>query len=115
VRLNGYGFTSFDAIHSNMMQAGPNVLLNLGSGEILEFKDTTIDKLQPSQFELPIDKSAMSLSFSDDQARVVAPSEAVAAGATYIVVGRPITEAPDPAAEAQAILSQIASYQPTAS
>jgi beta-glucanase (GH16 family) len=66
VRLNGYGFTSFDAIHSSMVQAGSNVLLNLGSGEILEFKDTSIDKLQPSQFELPIDKSAMSLSFSDD-------------------------------------------------
>ncbi|PBC21145.1 MULTISPECIES: family 16 glycosylhydrolase [unclassified Mesorhizobium] len=66
VRLNGYGFMSFDAIHSNMIQAGSNVLLNLGSGEILEFKDTTIDKLQPSQFELPIDKSGMQLSFSDD-------------------------------------------------
>ena len=45
---------------------------------------------------------------SDDQARVVTPAEAVAAGATYIVVGRPITEAPDPAAEARAILAQIA-------
>jgi len=66
VRLDGYGFTSFDAIHSSMVQAGPNVLLNLGSGEILEFKGTTIDKLQPSQFELPIDKSGMKLSFSDD-------------------------------------------------
>ncbi|RVD50169.1 MAG: glycosyl hydrolase family protein [Mesorhizobium sp.] len=66
VRLNGYGFTSFDAIHSNMIQAGSNVLLNLGSGEILEFKDTTIDKMQPGQFELPIDMSAMKLSFSDE-------------------------------------------------
>ncbi|MBZ9742834.1 MULTISPECIES: family 16 glycosylhydrolase [unclassified Mesorhizobium] len=66
VRLNGYGFTSFDAIHSNMIQAGSNVLLNLGSGEILEFKDTTIDKLQPGQFKLPIDMSTMKLSFSDD-------------------------------------------------
>jgi orotidine-5'-phosphate decarboxylase len=43
-----------------------------------------------------------------DQARVVTPSEAIAAGASYIVVGRPITEAPDPAAEARAILGQIA-------
>ena len=45
----------------------------------------------------------------DDQARVVTPAEALAAGATFIVVGRPITEAGDPAAEARAILSQIAS------
>ena len=42
-----------------------------------------------------------------DQARVVTPAEAIAAGATHIVVGRPITEAEDPAAEARAILGQI--------
>jgi orotidine-5'-phosphate decarboxylase len=42
-----------------------------------------------------------------DQVRVVTPAEAVASGASYIVVGRPITEAPDPAAEARAILGQI--------
>jgi orotidine-5'-phosphate decarboxylase len=42
-----------------------------------------------------------------DQVRVVTPAEAVAAGATHIVVGRPITEAADPAAEARAILSQL--------
>ncbi|NUS20505.1 MAG: glycoside hydrolase family 16 protein, partial [Mesorhizobium sp.] len=44
----------------------PNVVLNLGSGEILEFKNTTIDKLQPNNFQLPIDKSGMTLSFSDE-------------------------------------------------
>ncbi len=42
-----------------------------------------------------------------DQARVATPAEAIAAGASYIVVGRPITEAADPAAEARAILGQI--------
>jgi orotidine-5'-phosphate decarboxylase len=42
-----------------------------------------------------------------DQARVVTPAEAIAAGASHIVVGRPITEAADPAAEARAILGQI--------
>ncbi|MGA8153212.1 MAG: orotidine-5'-phosphate decarboxylase [Terriglobales bacterium] len=42
-----------------------------------------------------------------DQARVVTPAEAIAAGATYIVVGRPITEAADPGGEARAILSQM--------
>jgi orotidine-5'-phosphate decarboxylase len=42
-----------------------------------------------------------------DQARVVTPAEAIAAGATHIVVGRPITEAADPASEARAILGQI--------
>lgn len=42
-----------------------------------------------------------------DQVRVVTPAEAIAAGASHIVVGRPITEAADPAAEARAILEQI--------
>ena len=45
-----------------------------------------------------------------DQARVVTPAEAIASGATHIVVGRPITQAPDPAAEARAILGQMASF-----
>jgi orotidine-5'-phosphate decarboxylase len=43
----------------------------------------------------------------DDQARVVTPAEAIAAGASHVVVGRPITAAADPAAEARAILSQL--------
>jgi orotidine-5'-phosphate decarboxylase len=43
-----------------------------------------------------------------DQARVVTPSEAMAAGATHIVVGRPITAAADPAGEAEKILREIA-------
>jgi len=42
-----------------------------------------------------------------DQARVVTPAQAIAAGASYVVVGRPITEAADPAAEARAILGQM--------
>jgi len=43
----------------------------------------------------------------DDQARVATPAEAIAAGADYIVVGRPITRAKDPVAAARAILEEI--------
>jgi len=46
-----------------------------------------------------------------DQARVVSPADAISAGATHIVVGRPITAAADPGAEARAILSQIGGSQ----
>ena len=42
-----------------------------------------------------------------DQARVLTPKEAIAAGATYLVVGRPILEAADPAQAAAAIVSEI--------
>jgi len=45
----------------------------------------------------------------DDQARVATPAEAIRAGADYLVIGRPITAAPDPAAAARAILQEIGS------
>jgi orotidine-5'-phosphate decarboxylase len=45
----------------------------------------------------------------DDQARVATPAEAIRAGADYLVVGRPITAAPDPESAARAILEEMAS------
>ena len=42
-----------------------------------------------------------------DQSRVATPAAAVAAGADYLVVGRPITAAPDPRAAAEAIRAEM--------
>ena len=46
-------------------------------------------------------------SAAGDQARIVTPASAIAAGADYLVVGRPITAAPDPRAAAEAIIAEI--------
>jgi orotidine-5'-phosphate decarboxylase len=45
---------------------------------------------------------------SDDQKRIMTPARAIAAGADYLVVGRPITGASDPKAAADAIQKEIA-------
>jgi orotidine-5'-phosphate decarboxylase len=44
---------------------------------------------------------------TNDQARTMGPGEAVRAGATFIVVGRPIIAAPDPRAAAEAIIREL--------
>ena len=46
-------------------------------------------------------------SSKDDQKRIMTPLEAVNAGADYIVVGRPITQAEDPLAAVQSINSEF--------
>ena len=43
----------------------------------------------------------------DDQSRIMTPADAAAAGASYIVVGRPILKADDPAAAALAIQAEL--------
>jgi orotidine-5'-phosphate decarboxylase len=43
-----------------------------------------------------------------DQKRIATPAEALHQGASYLVVGRPITQAPDPAKAAEAILKEMA-------
>ena len=44
---------------------------------------------------------------TNDQARIATPASAIAAGADYLVVGRPITGAPDPVAAADAIVAEM--------
>jgi orotidine-5'-phosphate decarboxylase len=55
----------------------------------------------------PSERADATGSMRDDQARTATPAAAVAAGADYLVVGRPITQAPDPTAAARAILAEL--------
>jgi orotidine-5'-phosphate decarboxylase len=43
-----------------------------------------------------------------DQKRIATPAEALRGGASYLVIGRPVTQAPDPAEAAEAILQEMA-------
>jgi orotidine-5'-phosphate decarboxylase len=54
-------------------------------------------------------------SAANDQRRFTTAAEAIAAGADYIVVGRPILDATDPVKAAQSIVDQIGRTQLTAS
>ncbi|MBI3608114.1 MAG: orotidine 5'-phosphate decarboxylase, partial [Nitrospirae bacterium] len=44
----------------------------------------------------------------DDQQRATTPAEAIAQGADYLVVGRPIRTAPDPVKAAERVIEEIA-------
>lgn len=43
----------------------------------------------------------------NDQIRIVSPADAIKAGADYIVIGRPITHAPDPVEAAKLIIAEV--------
>lgn len=66
VRLNGFGFSSFDEVRARMVQSGTDVRLDVGTGEVLVFANTTIGQLAPSQFKLSLDRSELTLTFADE-------------------------------------------------
>jgi orotidine-5'-phosphate decarboxylase len=58
-------------------------------------------------------RGASAGSEQNDQARTLGPAEAVRAGATYLVVGRPIIAARDPRAAAEAIVEELETAEPS--
>lgn len=84
-----------------------------------------LDGVVASALEAPAIKQACGSSFvvlcpgvrpiwsvANDQARVVTPQLAMEAGADYVVVGRPITQAKDPVAAAQQVVAELAGTDP---
>jgi orotidine-5'-phosphate decarboxylase len=59
-------------------------------------------------FKLVVPGIRPSWAASQDQKRIMGPADAVAQGADFLVVGRPITGAPDPRAAARSIAQEIA-------
>lgn len=83
-------------------------------------KDCGLDGVVCSPEEIPIIRKACGRNFliispgvrpkgfgRDDHKRVLTPQEAIGAGADYLIIGRPIREAPDPGAAAAKILEEI--------
>jgi orotidine-5'-phosphate decarboxylase len=83
-------------------------------------KRAGIDGVVASPLEIPLIREACGDDFlivtpgvrpafasSDDQKRVMTPAEAINAGASYLVIGRPISAAQEPIRAAEAIISEI--------
>ena len=62
----------------------------------------------PAPFRIITPGIRMASGVADDQRRFLTPAAAIQAGADYLVVGRPITRAPDPLAALSAIEHEIA-------
>ncbi len=84
-------------------------------------KKAGIDGVVASPREVPLIREACGSDFlivtpgvrpsfaaSDDQKRIMTPAEAIAAGADYLVIGRPISASPDPLQAVEAIAGEMA-------
>ena len=68
---------------------------------------TALRALCGPDFKLVVPGIRPSWAAAGDQKRIMTPADAVTAGADYIVIGRPITAAPDPAEAADKIVAEL--------
>jgi orotidine-5'-phosphate decarboxylase len=69
---------------------------------------TALRKILPASIQLVIPGIRTGAEKADDQKRTLSPKEAMMAGASWLVIGRPIYAAPNPRASAEAILASLA-------
>jgi orotidine-5'-phosphate decarboxylase len=101
----GYRFTVSDLVEARAQQAQV-----LGVDGLVSSPEeaASLRKIVGHQMVLVTPGIRPAGSASGDQKRIMTPSRAIAAGADYLVVGRPITEAADPRLAADAIHGEIA-------
>ena len=101
----GYRFTVSDLVEARAQQAQV-----LGVDGLVSSPEeaASLRKIVGHQMQLVTPGIRPAGSASGDQKRIMTPSRAIAAGADYLVVGRPITEAADPLRAAEAIQAEIA-------
>ena len=106
---------------SSLKLLGVTVLTSFGREDLVEMGYTCVDGIVSSPLEVAavrritgprailVTPGVRSTgSAAGDQKRVATPAEAVRNGADYLVIGRQITRAADPAAEATRVLEEIA-------
>jgi orotidine-5'-phosphate decarboxylase len=101
----GYRFTVSDLVEARAQQAQV-----LGVDGLVSSPEeaASLRKIIGHQMQLVTPGIRPAGSASGDQKRIMTPSRAITAGADYLVVGRPITEATDPLRAAEAIQAEIA-------
>jgi orotidine-5'-phosphate decarboxylase len=100
----GYRFTVSDLVEARAQQAQV-----LGVDGLVSSPEeaASLRKIIGHQMQLVTPGIRPAGSASGDQKRIMTPSRAITAGADYLVVGRPITEATDPLRAAEAIQAEI--------
>jgi len=105
VRLVGYGQTIAELVEQRVRQA-----LDAGADGVITSPNEAAlaRRIGGPNFLVVTPGVRPSWSRADDQARAATPEDALAAGATHLVCGRPITAANDPRAAAETIARDIA-------
>jgi orotidine-5'-phosphate decarboxylase len=101
----GYRFGVSDLVEARAQQAQ---VLGVDGLVCSPEEAATLRKIVGHQMRLVTPGIRPAGSAAGDQKRIMTPSRAIAAGADYLVVGRPILDAADPRAAAEAIQAEIA-------